>query len=62
MPRRRIVESLYGPKVAQQQVALGIDAMNKAIQDNGGPTGADTRLHLSLDKRSPDDGDDRHRL
>ena len=52
---RRIVESLYGPKVAQQQVALGIDSMNEAIQDAGGPTGADTRLHLSLDKRSPDE-------
>ena len=53
---RRIVESLYGPKVAQQQIALGIDAMNKAIADNGGPTGADTRLHLDLTKRDPGDG------
>ena len=53
---RRIVESLYGPKVAQQQVALGIDALHKTIAENGGPAGADTRLHLSLDKRSPDDG------
>ncbi len=53
---RRIIESLYGPKVAQQQVALGIDAIDKAIAENGGPTGADTRLHIALDKRSPDDG------
>jgi len=52
----RIVESLYGPRVAQQQIALGIDALDKTIAENGGPTGADTRLHLSLDKRSPDDG------
>ena len=53
---RRIVESLYGPKIAQQQVALGIDALNKALTENGGPAGADTRLHISLDKRSPDAG------
>ena len=59
---RRIVESLYGPKVAQQQVALGIDAMNKAIEEDGGPTGADTRLasvaRQALARRRPD----RHRL
>jgi aminopeptidase N len=52
----RIVEAVYGPKVAAQQVALGHDAMNAAITDNGGPTGADTRLHIDLKGRSPDDG------
>jgi leukotriene-A4 hydrolase len=51
----RIVEALYGPKVAKQQQALGMDAMNKAILEAGGPTAADSRLHLSLDKRSPDE-------
>ena len=30
--------------------------MNKAIAENGGPTGADTRLHLDLKGRHPDDG------
>ncbi len=53
---RRIVESLYGPRVARQQVALGIDAIAKAIEENGGPAGPDTRLRLNLDKRHPDDG------
>lgn len=53
---RRIVEAVYGPKVAAQQVALGVDAMNAAIEDNGGLAGADTRLHIGLDGRHPDDG------
>ena len=53
---RRIVEELYGKKQADEQIALGIDAMNKAVGENGGPTGPDTRLHLDLKGRSPDDG------
>lgn len=53
---RRIIEEIYGPKVAAQQVALGIDAMNKGITDNGGAAGADTRLHIDLKGRHPDDG------
>jgi leukotriene-A4 hydrolase len=53
---RRIVESVYGPKVAAQQVSLGLDAMNKAIADNGGPAGPDTRLHIDLKGRHPDEG------
>ena len=52
----RIVEAVYGPRVAAQQVALGHDAMNAAVTDNGGPAGPDTRLHLDLKGRSPDDG------
>ncbi|MEO8546756.1 MAG: M1 family metallopeptidase [Sphingomicrobium sp.] len=52
---RRIVEQIYGPKVAAQQVALGVDALNKAVAENGGPTGPDTRLHLDADGRNPDD-------
>jgi aminopeptidase N len=52
----RIVEAVYGPKVAAQQVALGLDAMNKAIEDNGGPTNPDTRLHIDLKGRHPDSG------
>jgi aminopeptidase N len=53
---RRIVEDVYGPKVARQQVALGIDALGEAIKDNGGPTGPDTRLHIDLRGRHPDVG------
>ena len=53
---RRVVEELYGPKVAAQQVSLGVDALNKAVAENGGPTGPDTRLHLDLKGRHPDDG------
>jgi len=53
---RRIVEELYGKKAADEQIALGIDSMNKAIAENGGPSGADTRLHLDLKGRHPDAG------
>lgn len=52
----RIVEALYGPKMAQQQYALGLDSLDKAIADNGGPKGPDTRLHLDLKGRHPDTG------
>ena len=53
---RRIVEQIYGKKVADEQVALGIDAMNKAVTENGGPSGDDTRLHLDVKGRHPDEG------
>ena len=53
---RRIVEEIYGPKVAAQQVALGLDAMNKAIAEVGGIDAPDTRLHIDLKGRHPDDG------
>jgi len=53
---RRIVEEVYGPKMAVQQVALGIDAQDKAVADAGGLTGPDTRLHIDLKGRHPDDG------
>jgi leukotriene-A4 hydrolase len=36
-------------------VALGVDALDKAVAENGGPTGADTQLHLALKGRHPDD-------
>jgi leukotriene-A4 hydrolase len=52
----RIVEELYGKKSANEHIALSIDAMNKAIAENGGPGGPDTRLHLDLEGRAPDDG------
>ncbi len=53
---RRIVEALYGPKVAAQQVALGVDALNKEIEGLGGPSSPDTRLHVDLKGRHPDEG------
>jgi len=53
---RRIVEELYGKKTAEEQVALGIDAMNEAVTEHGGPSGADTRLHLDVKGRHPDEG------
>ncbi|MEO6432997.1 MAG: M1 family metallopeptidase [Sphingomicrobium sp.] len=52
---RRIVEVLYGPKVTAQQISLGLDAMNKAVAENGGPSGPDTRLRPELGTRHPDD-------
>ena len=53
---RRIVEQLYGKKVASQQVALGIDSQDKAVTDAGGPTSKETQLHQLLKGRHPDDG------
>ncbi len=53
---RRIVEEVYGPRMAVQQVALGIDAQDKAVEEAGGLTGADTRLHIDLKGRHPDNG------
>jgi leukotriene-A4 hydrolase len=52
---RRIVEELYGKKQADDDIALGVDALDKAVAENGGPKGADTRLHLDLKGRHPDD-------
>jgi leukotriene-A4 hydrolase len=53
---RRIVEELYGRKVAEQQIALGLDDLDKAIADKGGPGSPDTRLRLDLKGRGPDEG------
>jgi aminopeptidase N len=53
---RRIVEELYGKKAADEQIALGIDAMNKAVNDAGGPGSPDTALHLNLSGRASDEG------
>jgi leukotriene-A4 hydrolase len=53
---RRIVEELYGKKQADEEIALGIDALDKAVAENGGSSGPDTRLHLDLTGRNPDDG------
>ncbi|MDQ3247544.1 MAG: M1 family metallopeptidase [Pseudomonadota bacterium] len=52
----RIVEAVYGPRVAAQQYALGVDSLNKQITDLGGMTAPDTRLHVDLKGRHPDEG------
>ncbi len=49
----RIVEALYGRKVASQQIALGVDSLRKEM---AGMPAADTRLHIDLTGRDPDDG------
>jgi aminopeptidase N len=52
----RIMETLYGKPRADMLADLGWSDLQAAIQDAGGPTGADTRLHLDLAGRDPDDG------
>ena len=52
---RRVIEELYGKKTADEQIALGLDDLDEAITENGGPNGPDTRLHLDLTGRFPDD-------
>ena len=52
---RRIGEELYGKKQADEQIALGIDAMNEAITDAGGLNSPDSRLHLDVKGRHPDE-------
>ena len=52
----RIVEELYGKKAADEHMALSIDAMNEAVKESGGPSAPDSRLHLDLKGRHPDDG------
>ena len=54
---RRIVERLYGKKVADQQIVNGLDVdLADAIAEAGGPANPDTRLRLDLKGRHPDDG------
>jgi len=52
----RIMEELRGKKYADMLRQLGRQDMNSAVTDAGGPTGADTRLHLDLTGRDPDEG------
>ncbi len=52
----RIIEAIYGPKVAAQQYALGVDSLNEEIDRLGGSGAADTRLRIDLKGRNPDDG------
>ncbi|CAN5300094.1 M1 family metallopeptidase [soil metagenome] len=52
----RIMEKLYGKPRADMLADLGWSDLQGAIKDAGGLTGADTRLHLDLSGRDPDDG------
>jgi len=52
----RIMEALYGPERAAMLASLGWTEMEQAVEDAGGPTGPDTRLHLDLAGRDPDAG------
>jgi len=52
----RIMEKLYGKPRADMLADLGWSDLQAAIADAGGLTGADTRLHLDLTGRDPDDG------
>ena len=52
----RIVEAIYGPKVAAQQYALGVDSLHEEIKALGGLAGPDTRLQIDLKGRHPDEG------
>jgi aminopeptidase N len=52
----RIMEELRGKDYADMLRVLGRQDMNDAIKDAGGPTSPDTRLHLDLVGRDPDEG------
>ena len=52
----RIVEAVYGRKAAGQEIALGFDSLNAEIDSLGGLAAPDTRLHIDLAGRNPDDG------
>jgi leukotriene-A4 hydrolase len=52
----RIMEALYGPARAAMLASLGWRDMEQAVEEAGGATGADTRLHLDLSGRDPDAG------
>lgn len=49
----RIVEAVYGKRVADQQIALGIDSLAAELK---ALPAADTRLAIDLQGRNPDDG------
>jgi len=52
----RIMESVFGKEQADMEADLAWSDMEKSFVEAGGPTGADTRLHLDLKGRNPDDG------
>src|SRR5687768_6819474 len=52
----RVMEALYGPERAAMLANLGWQGLQSGIEAAGGPTGADTRLHIDLAGRDPDAG------
>jgi aminopeptidase N len=52
----RIMERLYGAETAAMLADLRWDDLQDTIKDLGGLTAADTRLHVDLAGRDPDDG------
>ncbi len=52
----RIMEELRGKRYADMLRQLGRKELQDAVTEAGGPTGADTRLHLDLTGRDPDEG------
>jgi leukotriene-A4 hydrolase len=52
----RIVEAVYGADVAAMNADREWDDLQETFKQLGGMTGADTRLHIDLAGRNPDDG------
>jgi aminopeptidase N len=52
----RIMEAVYGRRASEMLADLGWDDLQDELARLGGATGADTRLHLDLTGRNPDDG------
>jgi aminopeptidase N len=52
----RIMEKLYGPERANMLADLGWSDLQEAIKDAGGLASPNTKLHLDLTGRDPDDG------
>lgn len=52
---RRIVEDIYGKEEGKMQEVLGFQALKETMEDLG-YTHADTRLHVELAGRDPDEG------
>ncbi|WP_246263222.1 M1 family metallopeptidase [Parasphingopyxis algicola] len=52
----RIMEAVYGTEQAAMLADLGWADMMADVEDLGGLTSPDTRLHLDLEGRDPDDG------
>ncbi|HUQ20171.1 MAG TPA: M1 family metallopeptidase [Gemmatimonadaceae bacterium] len=52
----RIMEELRGKDYADMLRVLGRQDMMDAVKEAGGPTSPDTRLHLALEGRDPDEG------
>jgi leukotriene-A4 hydrolase len=52
----RIMEAMYGPERAAMLASLGWRNLHTAIEDAGGMSAPDTRLHIDLAGRDPDAG------